>query len=377
MTFSVSPVEGFIFDMRQVPFIIGTFYGGRRVGFFLLLMLLFYRYFSGGLSGFYASLIIYPLLYLSLWFLTPLFRKVHQIKFKVYITVIAAIFGAVLLIIVVKSFNPGIDLDKLLFLFVLYTTQYIWIAICTYIFERTRSEMLLVDELKKLERLKNVSEIAASISHEVRNPITVTRGFIQLLRDNDLEADKKELYINLSLNELDRAERIITDYLTFAKPSLENIEILEINNELDYVIEVVNPYATLNNVNLELERTRNLYITGEAQKLHQCLINIIKNSVEAIEHGGKVSIKLSQSESLNQAIIIIRDNGIGMDEEQLSKLGTPYYSTKGKGTGLGTMVSFSIIKVMGGHIEVESEVGKGTSFMITFPLAINRELSSS
>ena len=118
---------------------------------------------------------------------------------------------------------------------------------------------------------------------------------------------------------------------------------------------------------IQVEREdHKLHIFGESRELRQSLINIIKNGIEAMEPEGKLIIHLKKAKE--NAVIIIKDTGKGMTTEQIEKLGTPYYSTKDKGTGLGTMVSFSIIKAMKGKIEVDSEVGKGTSFSISIPL---------
>ena len=225
----------------------------------------------------------------------------------------------------------------------------------------------LHDEMKKLGELKTVSQMAASISHEVRNPLTVVKGFNQLLRNHDLTEEQKDLYIQLSLEELNRAESIIADYLTFAKPSLVHLVPLDLNKEIDYIEHVLNPYATMSNIVIQIEREdHKLHIFGESRELRQALINIIKNGIEAMEPEGKLIIHLKKVKE--NAVIIIKDTGKGMTTEQIGKLGTPYYSTKDKGTGLGTMVSFSIIKAMKGKIEVDSEVGKGTSFSISIPL---------
>ncbi len=225
----------------------------------------------------------------------------------------------------------------------------------------------LQDEMKKLGELKTISQMAASISHEVRNPLTVVRGFNQLLQNHDLTKEQKQLYIQLSLEELDRAESIIADYLTFAKPSLEHLKPLDVSKEIDYIVHVLNPYATMNNIFIHVEQEDDsLHIFGESKELRQSLINIIKNGIESMEPCGTLFIQLKKEN--DSVIIVIKDTGKGMSTEQIEKLGTPYYSTKDKGTGLGTMVAFSIIKAMQGEIEVESELGKGTSFSISIPL---------
>ena len=241
------------------------------------------------------------------------------------------------------------------------------IGISIVIRDVTESKKLQI-ELRRLAELETISQIAASISHEVRNPLTVTRGFNQLLREHrHLTEEQINQYINLSLQELERAEHIINDYLTFAKPSLENIELLELNKELTYITQVINPYATMSNINVQiLSENQDIHVFGDSKKLQQSLINIIKNGVEAMEQGGNLTVHLKKSKE--KAIIRIEDTGKGMSPEQIKKLGTPYYSTKEKGTGLGTMVAFSIIKMMQGEIEIDSVIGKGTSFSISIPL---------
>ncbi|GIP34193.1 PAS domain S-box protein [Paenibacillus sp. J2TS4] len=234
--------------------------------------------------------------------------------------------------------------------------------------ERITLAQAVSNQLTQLEHLQTVSQLAASISHEVRNPLTVTRGFIQLLRDTVVTEEKKKQYISISLAELDRAEHIITDYLSFAKPSLDNVELLELNRELDYIVQVIKPYAIMGNISVRLikNEAKPIYIIGEEKKFHQSLINFIKNGIEAMELGGELTIRITEKD--DKATIVIRDTGKGMNAEQLRKLGTPFYTTKDKGTGLGIMVSFSIIKAMEGDCEVESEPGKGTCFIISFPV---------
>ncbi|WP_284644906.1 PAS domain-containing sensor histidine kinase [Paenibacillus silviterrae] len=232
--------------------------------------------------------------------------------------------------------------------------------------KRIELEQAVEQELRELEHLKTVSQLAASISHEVRNPLTVTRGFMQILKDSTLNEEKRRQYFDLSLEELDRAERIITDYLTFAKPALEHYERLELNTELRHIVQVILPFASMENIAVELDPSEEeLYVYGEGKKLHQALINVMKNGIEATPAGGSLTIRLKRIDG--NSVLTIEDSGQGMDEEQLKKLGTPYYTTKDKGTGLGTMVAFSIFKAMEGEIKVESKLGRGTRFVLSFP----------
>jgi len=166
---------------------------------------------------------------------------------------------------------------------------------------------------------------------------------------------------------IDRAAGIIQDYLTFAKPSMEKVEILQIKDELKRALDVMQPLANMNNVKVQSVLMEGL-IKAERSRLQQCFVNLMKNAIEAMPNGGVLSV---YSTVIDEKIVVIRirDTGIGMDTNQLSRLGEPYFSTKDiKGTGLGMMVVYRIIESMNGFIEVESEVGKGTCFTITLPL---------
>ncbi|HEY0827075.1 MAG TPA: ATP-binding protein [Bacilli bacterium] len=362
---------GHLFDLRQVPLIIGALYGGRKVVFLLFIILITHRFYLNDV-GFFGAFTAYSMLLVSLWYMIPWFNKSKNIQQKVYISFLASCLGLTTIAIVIPLTYPiGLNLEFVFFLLVLVTIQCLTIITFVFFIEKSKLNMFMENELKKLEKLNTISEIAASISHEVRNPLTVTRGFIQLLRDDKLTEEKRNQYIHHSLNELDMAERIISDYLTFAKPSLENIKIVDLNKELDYVINLINPYASMNNVLIVFHNNNkeNVRIIGEVQKIHQCFINIIKNAVEAISQGGQITIHLNKAS--DNTIIIIEDSGMGMDAAQIAKLGTPYYTTKSRGTGLGTMVTFSIVKAMKGKIEVESELGKGTCFTISLPTVVD------
>jgi two-component system sporulation sensor kinase B len=142
---------------------------------------------------------------------------------------------------------------------------------------------------------------------------------------------------------------------------------LELSKELDNIIKIVNPFAGMNAVYIEIRKKDDIYVVGERQKFHQCLINLIKNSIESMPGGGKLII--SSQELSGKAVITVADTGGGMTDEQIERLGTPYFSTKETGTGLGTMVIFSIVKAMRGEIKVDSEIGKGTRFTILIPTA--------
>ena len=169
----------------------------------------------------------------------------------------------------------------------------------------------------------------------------------------------------MAIEELDRASSIITDFLTFAKPEMDEFAVLDIADELDKIYAIMSPHASLNGVTLRFDVQDGIRIEGNASRFKQAIINFIKNGIEAMESGGEIVIRAYRQDG--QAVIRIRDNGSGMDEEQIAKLGTPYFSTKTKGTGLGLMVTFRIIEAMNGTISFDSKIGKGTEVTLRFP----------
>jgi two-component system sporulation sensor kinase B len=220
--------------------------------------------------------------------------------------------------------------------------------------------------LQRTEKMKIISDLAASVAHEVRNPLQVTRGFLQLLADRTDE--KSKAYFELATNELDRASDIITDFLTFAKPEIDTISLLDLHEELRKIEAMMSPLAAMHGGILNFNAQKNLFIYGNSSKLKQAFINIIKNSIEAIAMDGVIQLEASTVQG--EVIVQITDNGDGMDEAQIAKLGVPFFSTKSKGTGLGLMVTFRIIEVMKGTIEFHSIKTKGTEVIIRFPLVI-------
>jgi two-component system sporulation sensor kinase B len=195
--------------------------------------------------------------------------------------------------------------------------------------------------------------------------MTVARGFMQILNQSQVSEEKKRMYTAMVIEEIDRAQSIISDYLSLAKPQAEKLEKLDVSSLSQKLANMIHPYASLRNVQIAFEMEPCLWIVANGEKLLQCLVNLTKNGIEAMPDGGTLQIKGYKEKEIVR--IEIRDNGIGMTHEQLERLGTPFYSTKQKGTGLGMMVSYRIIKTFGGSIDVTSQLKKGTCFIVILP----------
>ncbi len=364
MKFTIPTNTGFVFDLRYIPFIIGGLYGGPLVTIGLYLIMFIIRLSIGGMVGIIITTTISTLIAIVMLSIHKLFTTWGSNK-KISFATTLGTYSALIVAVMTVLISPGAGLDQRDW--ITYIAGYLvgtWIS--TKVVEDIRQHELLQRKLIRNEKLEAVSHLASSISHEVRNPLTTSRGFMQLLSEQDVPDHCKE-YIKISIEEIDRAAGIIQDYLTFAKPSPEKVEILQIKDELKRALDVMQPLANMNNVKVQSVLMEGL-IKAERSRLQQCFVNLMKNAIEAMPNGGVLSVYSTVIDE-KMVVIRIRDTGIGMDANQLSRLGEPYFSTKDiKGTGLGMMVVYRIIESMNGFIEVESEVGKGTCFTIALPL---------
>lgn len=219
------------------------------------------------------------------------------------------------------------------------------------------------------ERLCLVGRFAAGIAHEVRNPLTIIKGFMQLLH-KDLERIDKKDYAEMVISEVNRANHIIENFLTAAKFNESYKKKVYLKSFFAEIDALIQSEALLRNIQImiNLEQLEpNCTTQMDSQEIKQVFLNLLKNSVEAIEDSpnkneGYICIKVIQKSEYIKISII--DNGKGMDDAVLSNLYTPFFTTKEEGTGLGISLCREIIHNHNGKIEVESEVGVGTRFDI-------------
>jgi two-component system, sporulation sensor kinase A len=225
--------------------------------------------------------------------------------------------------------------------------------------ERKKNEELLINS----EKLYVAGQLAAGIAHEIRNPLTSLKGFLQLIASG---RKNNSTYYDIMNSELDRIEDIVSELLMLSKPQVYELNYQDMRVMMRDTVTLLETQAILHNIAIEAEYgTDPLWIYGVENQVKQVFINVIKNAIEAMTDGGAISIKLSRVS--DGVYVRIHDEGPGIDEDQLAKIGQPFYTTKEKGTGLGLMVSYKIVDNHQGKIVVKSELGKGTIFEIMLP----------
>ncbi|MFP5109937.1 ATP-binding protein [Neobacillus sp. C211] len=217
--------------------------------------------------------------------------------------------------------------------------------------------------LQKSEKLALLGQMAAGIAHEIRNPLTSIKGFIQLLRTST----RKEEYFDILLTELDRINDIVGEFLVLAKPTAAVYMTRDIKMLIKDVVTLINNQSLLNNVQILVEFDNDLpLISCEENQLKQVFLNLLKNAIEAMPKGGNINLLVKEKEEGKLSIQII-DQGVGIPQERISTLGEPFYTTKEKGTGLGLMTCYKIIEGHNGELNIYSKINEGTTIEIILP----------
>lgn len=216
----------------------------------------------------------------------------------------------------------------------------------------------------RLDQLNLVGEMAAGFGHEIRNPMTTARGFLQLLKTKN-ECAKYTDYFELIMEELDRANSIITEFLSMAKN--KKIDLFKCN--LNSIIKAISPLIQADaaiydkSIDIVYEDVPDLLL--DEKEIRQLILNLVLNGLEAMENRGVLTISTVTGE--NEVVLSVRDQGKGIDPETLEKLGTPFFTTKEKGTGLGLAICYSIAARHNAIIDIQTGP-QGTNFLVRFKL---------
>lgn len=218
-------------------------------------------------------------------------------------------------------------------------------------------------EIARLDRLNLIGEMAASIGHEIRNPMTTVRGFLQLLQERERDTQDREM-MGIMIEELDRANLIISEYLSLAKNKIVELSRKNLNEEIKHLLPLMEADAVRQDKSIQTDLTEIPDIAMDKNEIYQLILNLVRNGLEAMAPGGLLTIRTFYEEE--KVVLSFRDQGPGMPPEVLEKIGTPFFTTKESGTGLGLAVCYSIAYRHNAKIDIESGPD-GTTIFVRFP----------
>ncbi|WNC14141.1 ATP-binding protein [Brevibacillus brevis] len=220
--------------------------------------------------------------------------------------------------------------------------------------------------LNQSEKLALVGQLAAGAAHEIRNPLAVIYGFIQLLQQQMTEQERERHYLPLILQEIERVNQIVTELLMLSKPSMPNYREVRLTDVLYSILPLMKAEALLHGIEIVDRCDQEIRLHVDVEQLKQILLNLMKNSIEAMKEGGILTVESRLDE--RAVHLHVRDTGEGISPEYLVRIFDPFFSLKEEGTGLGLPISRRMVENHGGDLQVHSKLGEGTEIIISLPL---------
>lgn len=358
-------------DLRYVPLVISSVYGGFAAGFINYLFAMATRTYLYGPSMFFGYINI-TLTFLCILLFAGRVRLRTGRK-RVQAVVLVSLIPAAVMSFILLVYNGisgtahSLGFSPLSGIAAFGALQLLGSWLPAALLEFNAEQKKKKEQHARLEKMKTLDEVAASMAHEIRNPLTSVQGFLQLMRES-ADNGKNFQYLSVALDELARADGVIRSYLNFSKPKLSKCEAFDLSECVEQAAAQLKPLAAHKGVRLNIRTQGPVIIHTDRIQLELALINIVKNAVEASHENSSVQIRLTSRQSLAELKVI--DDGSGMTPEEVQRIGTLFYTTKGYGTGMGTSLAVRIIETMKGKIVYESEKGKGTVCVIFLPLGL-------
>lgn len=337
-----------------LPIILSYLYNEGKVALILSTLLCLHSCFSLNYN-IYTSIIFFLLLYIA-------YKKYSKSnmssKFLINSSIVLMLIYFVANLII--SYNDIVMLDEIISL-MMYS---LIIYAINYGINESKNIISLHMNLKEFEKEKNIKLNLFKITHEIKNPLTVINGYLSMFDVTDIEKSKR--YISILKNEVNRTLNLLSDFMEFTKIKIVKKE-CNFNDLISDVKEVLIPFFIKKNVSYSFCVQNNIIVNMDYNRIKQVIINVIKNAVEACrESNGMVTTTAFTEE--DYLIIVVKDNGIGMDKFVLDNILVPFYTTKDNGTGLGVSLSKEILEAHGGTINYDSVKEKYTTCKITIPL---------
>jgi signal transduction histidine kinase len=220
------------------------------------------------------------------------------------------------------------------------------------------------------EHTRRIEEISASIAHEIRNPITAAKSLVQQMGEDPSSPENVE-YAGVALEELDRVEKSISHLLRFAREEDVRISEMRMSDVIGSALESFRERLDRSGVEVTTAIDADAFMCGDPEKLRRVIINLISNALDALVESGtadpRIEIEMGENLAGSELWLRVRDNGPGIDPDRLQAIFSPFYTSKETGTGLGLAISKKVVDAHGGSIEVDSDPGRGTGFLLTLP----------
>lgn len=332
----------------------------RKIEAVILSMIAVFYYINNSGQSIFILLFEY-----MVYFIIYILRNKKIIKLNDYI------FGAIFISLKLITYILDISINKTITLAIIYKMSilllisYLIMIFVIYILKKGDDVLKYHMTFKELEKEKQVRLSLFKITHEIKNPLAVCKGYLDMLNPNNKEQCNK--YVPIIKEEIDRTLLLLQDFLSVNKIKLD-IDILDINLLLEESLNGLQTLLKERGIKLDFNEEDEIYINGDYNRLLQVIINIVKNSIESLEGRDDGHISINTEIDDKNVYIYFKDNGVGISKENLEKIREPFFTTKVKGTGLGVSLSYEIIEAHNGKISYDSEYGIGTTVTIKIPL---------
>lgn len=338
----------------NIPILVSYLKRKDKLAVILSLFTMCYCYLKFGVNMYY--IIIKHVAYFIIFYICQK-KRIENNKFIIIVASFQAFFLSFIYYFNLEETGKFFDVLWLIIIFLIIS------IFILYIFETINKLSGMFINLKELEKDKQIKNSLFKLTHEIKNPLAVCKGYLEML---NLENKEKSIkYIEIIKEEIERSLLIMADFSELNKVKL-NKELIDINLLTEEVCDSLKLLTKSKNISLLFDNTEEVYLTVDFNKIKQVLINIVKNSIEAINSEGYIKINTYKKGKYFYLEII--DNGIGMDEKTLDRIAEMFFTTKNNGTGLGIALSNEIIKAHNGNIIYDSKINCGTKVTIKLPL---------
>ena len=338
----------------NIPILVSYLKRKDKLAVFLSLFTICYCYFIFNINMYF--IIIKHVAYFIIFYICQK-KRIENSKFIIIVASFQAFFLTFIYYFKLKELELFLEVLWLIIVFLIIS------IFILYLFETLNKLTSMFISIKDLEKEKQIKNSLFKLTHEIKNPLAVCKGYLEMLNLNNIEKSTK--YIEIIKQEIERSLLIMADFSELNKIKL-NKELVDINLLTEEVCDSLKLLTNSKNIDLLFEYKEEVYLNIDYNKIKQVLINVIKNSIEAIKKEGIIVVNTYKKRK--NFYIEIKDNGIGMDDETLNRITEMFFTTKKNGTGLGVALSNEIIKSHNGSIEYESKQNQGTKVTIKLPL---------